>query len=138
MGRRVGPPPTGTTAGCGSYSYRCSLATDTLGNLWIVDTSGVTSMTTAGVVGTTYAPLTGSKLESGIVDVGNNVWLAVQTIGTETGASGIEELPQGGSAIVDVAVGGSPEPLPARHPASTARATCGLNRIIRTTPAAPG
>ncbi len=108
--------PTGTTAGCGSYSYRCSLATDTLGNLWIVDTSGVTSMTTAGVVGTTYAPLTGSKLESGIVDVGNNVWLAVQTIGTETGASGIEELPQGGSAIVDVAVGGSPEPYACKTP----------------------
>ena len=92
------------------------MAADTLGNLWVVDTSGVTQMTTAGVLGTTIAPLTASKLESGSVDVGNNVWLAVQTIGTETGASGIEELPQGGSAIVDVNVGGSPEPYASKQP----------------------
>lgn len=108
--------PTGTTAGCGSFSYRCSVAADTLGNLWIVDTSGVTKMSTAGVVGATVAPLTGSKLESGSVDVGNNLWLAVQTIGTETGASGIEELPQGASAIVDVNVGGLPEPYATKQP----------------------
>ena len=107
---------TGTAGGCGSYSYRCSVAADTLGNLWVVDSSGVTQMTTAGVLGTTIAPLTASKLESGSVDVGNNVWLAVQTIGTETGASGIEELPQGGSAIVDVNVGGSPEPYASKQP----------------------
>jgi len=111
--------PTGTTAGCGSYSYRCSVAADTLGNLWVVDTSGVTNLTTAGTVGTTYAPLTGgtaTKLESGTVDVGNNVWLSVQSIGNQTGASGIEELPQGASAIVDVPVGGSPEPYATKQP----------------------
>jgi hypothetical protein len=107
---------TGTGGGCGSYSYRCSVAADTLGNLWVVDNSGVTEMTTAGVVGTTIAPLTGSKLESGTVDVGNNLWLAVQAIGSETGASGIEEIPQGGSAIVDVNVGGLPEPYATKQP----------------------
>ena len=107
---------TGTGGGCGSFSYRCSVAADTLGNLWVVDSSGVTKLSTAGVLGTTYPPLTGSKLESGSVDVGNNLWLAVQTIGTETGASGIEELPQGGSAIVDVNVGGSPEPYATKQP----------------------
>jgi hypothetical protein len=108
--------PTGTTAGCGSFGFRCSLAADTLGNLWVVDTSGVTEMSTAGVVGTTVAPLTGSKLESGSVDMGNNVWLAVQTIGTETGASGLEELPHGASAIVDVNVNGAPEPYALKQP----------------------
>ena len=107
---------TGTAGGCGSYSIRCSVATDTLGNLWVVDSSGVTELTTAGVLGTTYAPLTGSKLESGSLDVGNNLWLAVQTIGSETGASGIEKLPQGGSTIVDVNVGGLPEPYATKQP----------------------
>jgi hypothetical protein len=107
---------TGTAGGCGSYSYRCSVAADTLGNLWVVDSSGVTQLSTAGVLGTTIAPLTGSKLESGSVDVGNNLWLAVQSIGSETGASGIEELPQGGSAIVDINVGGVPEPYATKQP----------------------
>jgi hypothetical protein len=108
--------PTGTTAGCGSYGYRCSLAADTLGNLWVVDTSGVTNLSTGGVVGTTYPPLTGVKLESGSVDLGNNVWLAVQSVGTYAGASGLEELPRGASVIVDVNVGGSPEPYATKQP----------------------
>jgi hypothetical protein len=108
--------PTGTTSGCGSYSYRCSVAADAIGNLWVVDTSGVTTLTTAGVLGTTIAPLTGSKLESGNVDVGNNLWLGVQAIGSETGASGIEEVKQGASAIIDVNVNGSPEPYASKQP----------------------
>jgi len=108
--------PTGTTSGCGSYGYRCSVAADTLGNLWVVDTSGVTKLSTAGVLGTTIPPLTGSNLESGSLDLGNNLWLAVKTIGTETGASGLEELPQGASAIIDVNVGGLPEPYACKQP----------------------
>jgi hypothetical protein len=105
-----------TTPGCGSFGYRCSLSHDTLGNLWVVDSSGVTKLTDAGVLGTTIATSGGTKLESGTVDVGNNLWLAIQTVGTQTGASGLEELVQGTSAIADVNVGGVPEPYASKEP----------------------
>ena len=104
--------------GFGSYSYRCSVATDTLGNLWVVDSSGLYELTTAGVLetATPYTSPTGDTLESGSVDVGNNVWLAAESIGTTAGASGLEEFPQGGSAIIDVNVNGAPEPYAIKQP----------------------
>ncbi len=114
--------PTGTGGGCGSYSIRCSVSSDTLGNLWVVDSSGLTEFTNAGVLGTTYTtPIpagsgdtAGDTLESGSVDLGNNVWLAVTTVAS--GASGIEELTQGGTAITDVMVNGAPEPYTTKEP----------------------
>jgi hypothetical protein len=105
-----------TSAGCGSFATRCSVNADVLGNLWVVDNSGLTQVSTAGVLGTTYAPATTTALESAGVDLGNNVWLAVRTLGSQTGASGIEELKQGASAIIDVNVNGSPEPLAIKQP----------------------
>ncbi len=103
--------------GCGSYSYRCSVATDTLGNLWVVDSAGLYELTTAGVVNPTlYTSPTGDTLESGSVDMGNNVWLAAESIGATAGASGLEEFPRGGSAIVDVDVNGAPEPYAIKQP----------------------
>jgi hypothetical protein len=108
-----------TKAGCGSFGTRCSVNTDTLGNLWVVDNSGLTQVSTAGVLGTTYATPAGGTaavLESAGVDLGNNVWLAVETLGTQTGASGLEELKQGAAAIIDVNVGGSPEPYATKQP----------------------
>ena len=94
------------------------MAADTLGNLWAVDSAGLYELTTAGVLttATPYTSPTGDTLESGSVDVGNNVWLAAESIGTTAGASGLEEFPQGGSAIVDVNVGGSPEPYAIKQP----------------------
>jgi len=107
-----------TNGGCGSFSIRCSVSADTLGNLWVVDSSGLTQLTTAGVLGTTYTTV--DTLESGSVDLGNNVWLAAQTIGTangtQTAPSGIEELVRGASAIVDVNVNGAPEPYALKQP----------------------
>ena len=97
---------TGTSGGCGSYGTRCELATDTLGNVWVVDGAGLTNITTAGVLGTKYT--TGDTLQQAFLDPGNNVWLAATGLGTQTGASALEELPQGASAIVDVSVGGVP------------------------------
>lgn len=111
--------PISTGAGCGSYSIRCSVSADTLGNLWVVDSSGLTQVSTAGTLGTTYSPPTATTkatLESGGVDLGNNVWLAVQTLGSQTGASGIEEFKQGASAIIDVNVNGAPEPYASKQP----------------------
>jgi hypothetical protein len=105
-----------TSNGCGSFATRCSVSADALGNLWVVDKSGLTQVSTAGVLGTTYVPLTTTALESAGVDVGNNVWLAVESLGSQTGASGIEELQQGASAIIDVNVGGSPEPYACKQP----------------------
>lgn len=110
--------PISTLNGCGSFSIRCSVNADTLGNLWVVDKSGLTQVSTAGVLGTTYTTV--DTLESGGVDLGNNVWLAAATIGTAGGAqtapSGLEELKQGASAIIDVNVGGSPEPYAIKQP----------------------
>ena len=111
--------PISTLAGCGSYSIRCSVNADTLGNLWVVDKSGLTQVSTAGVLGTTYTPpaaTTLATLESGSVDLGNNVWLAVQALGSQTGASGLEELKQGASAMIDVNVNGAPEPVAIKQP----------------------
>ncbi|MGH7971860.1 MAG: hypothetical protein ACREIC_24365, partial [Limisphaerales bacterium] len=109
--------PISTSAGCGSFGIRCSVSADALGNLWVVDKSGVTQVSTTGVLGTTYVPPTTTALESGSVDLGNNVWLAVQTVGSQTGASGLEELQQGASAIIDVNVNGAPFPVACKQPA---------------------
>ena len=97
---------TATSDGCGSYGTRCELATDTIGNVWVVDASGLTQLTQAGVLGTKYT--TGDTLQQDFVDPGNNVWLAATGIGTQTGASALEELPQGGTSILDIDVGGVP------------------------------
>ena len=50
----------------------------------------------------------GDTIQSDFVDPGNNVWLSATGAGTQTGASVLEELPQGASTIVDVQVGGAP------------------------------
>ena len=108
-----------TKAGCGSFGTRCSVNADTLGNLWVVDGSGLTQVSNAGVLGTTYTPpaaTTLATLESAGVDLGNNVWLAVQSLGSQTGASGLEELKQGASTVIDVNVNGSPEPYACKQP----------------------
>ena len=103
--------------GCGSFSYRCSVATDTLGNVWVVDSAGVFQFSNAGVLSpTSFTSPTGDALESGIVDMGNNVWFAAESIGGTAGASGLEELKQGASAIIDVNVDGSPEPYAMKQP----------------------
>jgi hypothetical protein len=107
-----------TKAGCGSFGTRCSVNADAIGNLWVVDGSGLTQVSTAGVLGTTYTTV--DSLESAGVDLGNNVWLGTTAIGAAAGAqtapSGLEELKQGASAIIDVNVGGSPEPVIIKQP----------------------
>ncbi len=106
-----------TSNGCSSFSIRCGVATDTLGNVWVTDKSGLTEVSTAGVLGTTYTTVDG--LDTPAVDLGNNVWLAAESIGTangtQTAPSGLEELKQGASAIVDVNVNGSPELYATKH-----------------------
>jgi len=98
---------TGTNCGFSTTGSRCSMTTDTLGNAWVVDGAGLTKMSAAsGSVVTTYT--TGDSLHMALVDVGNNVWLAAYNLGTQTGASALEELPQGASTIVEAPVGGKP------------------------------
>ncbi len=99
---------TGTSCGFSTTGSRCSMTTDTLGNVWMVDGAGLTQINAvSGVKGTTYT--SGDSLHMALVDEGNNVWLAAYNTGTQTGASALEELPQGASAIVEVPVGGAPE-----------------------------
>jgi hypothetical protein len=98
---------TGTSCGFSTTGSRCSMTTDTLGNVWVVDGAGLTNINaTTGVKGTTYT--SGDSLHMALVDVGNNVWLAAYNTGTQTGASALEELPQGASTIVEAQVGGKP------------------------------
>jgi hypothetical protein len=99
---------TGTGGGCGTTAYRCAVITDTIGNVWVADSSGLTSINAStGALGTTYT--TGDKLHVALPDLGNNIWLASYSVGTQTGASALEELPRGASAIVEVPVAGAPE-----------------------------
>jgi hypothetical protein len=96
-----------TTCGYSTTGSRCVATTDTLGNVWLVDGAGLTKFNAAtGVQGTTYT--TGDSLDMALVDVGNNVWLAAFGTGTQTGASALEELPQGASTIVETQVGTGP------------------------------
>jgi hypothetical protein len=96
-----------TTCGYSTTGARCMATTDTLGNVWVVDSGGLTKFNAAsGVQGTTYA--TGDSLHMALVDEGNNVWLAAFGLGTQTGASALEELPQAASTIVEVPVAGAP------------------------------
>jgi hypothetical protein len=94
------------------------VTTDFLGNLWVADSSGLTELTTAGVKGTTFTTV--DKLESATVDLGDNVWLAAQGLGTangtQTAPSALEELPRGATQIIDVNVGGNPEPYAIKQP----------------------
>ena len=129
----AGPPATGPTIysltsnaaqnwatllstqneGCGSAGTRCQVITDALGNVWVADHSGITQMTaaTGAVVGSEFTE-PGFEPFSTAVDPGNNLWIALSAIGSETGASALEEIPQGASAITDVQVGSTaPAPI---------------------------
>jgi hypothetical protein len=103
---------SGTTApGCGTYGTRCGVITDTLGNVWATDNSGLTELKAAlGTLGTTYTTV--DTLDDATVDLGNNVWATGYSLGTangtQTAPSLLEELPQGASAITDVTVGSAP------------------------------
>jgi hypothetical protein len=104
---------TGTTCGASTYGPRCAVFTDTIGNAWTVDTSGLTNYnTTTGAKGTTFTSV--DAMYDGAVDVGNNVWVTAYTQGAATTAqpapSDLEELPVGQttSPLVDVSVGGAP------------------------------
>jgi hypothetical protein len=106
---------TGTSCGFSTTGSRCVMTTDTLGNVWLVDGAGLTKMNaTSGSVVTTYpyptaaSSTTAGKMHMALPDVGNNIWIADYGLGTYTGASALEELPQGASAVVDVSVGGAP------------------------------
>lgn len=103
----------GANNGCGSAGTRCEPATDTLGNLWVVDHSGLTKMnaSTGTLVGSEITN-TGEWF-SMTVDPGNNLWLAGSGLGTQTGASILEELPQGASAITEVQAGSPAAPITA-------------------------
>ncbi len=105
-----------STAGCPQYmgtAYivfptRCSVATDTLGNVWVVDVVGLHQLlSTAGGLVRSYAPDAGNTLDNLTVDLGNNVWTAAYT--NAAGNSALEELPQGATTFVDVDVGGAVE-----------------------------
>jgi len=97
-----------TTCGFSTTGARCVATADTLGNVWVTDSAGLTEFNaTSGVQGTTYT--TGDSIHMALVDEGNNVWLAAYGLGTQTGASALEELPRGASTIVEVSVGGVPE-----------------------------
>jgi hypothetical protein len=104
--------PTGTTCGFSTTGSRCVATTDTLGNVWVTDNSGLTEMNAStGTVGTTYTTV--DSLHKATVDVGNNVWLAAYNLGTANGTqahpSALEELVQGATAISDITVGSGPE-----------------------------
>jgi hypothetical protein len=97
-----------TTCGFATTGARCVATTDTLGNVWVTDSGGLTAFNAVtGAQGTTYT--TGDSLHMALVDEGNNVWLAAFNTGTQTGASALEELAQGASTISEVSVGGAPE-----------------------------
>jgi hypothetical protein len=91
--------------------------TDTLGNVWVSDISGLYQLNagSGAQVGTQFVEPTADTWEifSTAVDPGNNVWLALSGLGSETGASILEELPQGASAITDVNVGSPAAPITA-------------------------
>jgi hypothetical protein len=99
--------------GCATAGTRCEPLTDTIGNLWVLDQSGITQFNTAsGAIGTQF--ITVDLLSDGTVDLGNNVWASAYGTsggaGTQSTPSDLEELPQGSTsttAIVDVQVGGA-------------------------------
>jgi hypothetical protein len=80
--------------------------------VWYVDNSGLTKLSTAGVLGATFTTV--DVLNSLTVDLGNNVWLSANSQPAGSGAqlnpSDLEELPQGQttSPLVDVTVGTAP------------------------------
>ena len=100
-----------TSDGCGTFGNRCMPVPDTLGNVWVTDTSGLTQMAASGgALGTTYQTV--EILDDTTVDIGNNVWGTAYAVtggaGSQANPSVLEELPQGASAIVDVNVAGAP------------------------------
>jgi hypothetical protein len=102
---------TGTTCPASTFGPRCSVTPDTLGHLWVADSSGLTELTTAGSVVATYTTI--NTLDNATVDLGNNVWATAYALGTAGGSqltpSELEEFPQGQttSPLVDVEVGGA-------------------------------
>ncbi len=111
--------PISTLAGCSSFSIRCAVTHDALGNLWVADKSGLTEVSKTGVLGTTFTSING--LETAGIDLGNNVWLGVSSIASagttaQPTPSGLEELPVGATQIIDVNVGGVPVPYTTKQP----------------------
>ena len=106
-------PPYGS---CQSGNSRCSIATDTLNNLWLINynaSDGLTQMTeSTGAVGSSYALDTGSHGFSVYVDPANNVYTVDSTAPT-TGST-VEELPEGSSTLADLDVGGAAVPFTIR------------------------
>jgi hypothetical protein len=88
--------------GCATAGTRCGVIPDALGNLWVTDNAGVTELTTAGALGTTYAPAGGASavlLDDASVDLGNNVWAsAYNNTSSAPAVSSLQEITEGSTA----------------------------------------
>jgi hypothetical protein len=102
----VSAPPAGS---CQTGNSRCSVATDTLGNVWLINYSASSGLiqlnASTGAIVNTYALDTGAHGFQVYVDPGNNVWTASSAL--PTSGSTLEELPEGTTTLADVDVGGA-------------------------------
>jgi hypothetical protein len=96
------------SAGCGSGSERCGMATDTLGHLYVAAGPEIYQILTASGTSTSVTAATPGGLDASTVavDTNNNAFVTIEggTLGTN---STIQELKSGGSSFGNLLVGGA-------------------------------